>query len=67
MPKKLNDETIRKIEKLYQQGLNPAQIARATGVSYPTVYGYTLVKERGFASQTEYRDYLAKQRINPET
>src|SRR3989344_1774180 len=62
MPKRISKEKEQLIEKLFGEGLIPAEIARRTNVSYGTVYGHTLAKQRGFVSLTEYREHLAKQR-----
>jgi DNA-binding XRE family transcriptional regulator len=76
MPKRISNETKEEIMKLYDNGsgLSPIEIARQTGVSYPSVYGLTRVRQRvnpetgqPFESQTQYRDYNTRQRVNPET
>jgi|TARA_Y100000034_G_scaffold48501_1_gene59875 DNA-binding XRE family transcriptional regulator len=76
MPKRISNETKEEIMKLYDHGsgLSPIEIARQTGVSYPSVYGLTRVRQRvnpetgqPFESLTQYRDYNARQRVNPET
>src|SRR3989344_2921007 len=74
MPKRISKEKEQLIEKLFGEGLIPAEITRRTNVSYGTVCGYTSVRQRinpetgnPFASLTEYREHLAKQRINPKT
>lgn len=68
------EKTIAKIQKLYKMGLGPCEIARRTGVSHPTVYGYTKVRQRinpetkkPFESMSQLKDYQIRQRINPET
>src|SRR3989344_3603754 len=74
MPKRISKEKEQLIEKLFGEGLIPAEITRRTNVSYGTVCGYTSVRQRinpetgnPFASLTEYYEHLARQRINPKT
>ena len=76
MPKRISNETKEEIMKLYDHGsgLSPIEIARQTGVSYPSVYGLTRVRQRvnpetgqPFESLSQYQDYNARQRVNPET
>ena len=62
MPRKISEETKQLMEELYNKGLSVAEIARKVNVSYATVYGYTKVKQKGFASRTEYHEHLAKQK-----
>ena len=62
MPRKISNETKQLIEELYAEGLPVVEIAKRVNVSYPTAYGYTKVKERGFASYLKYQEHLAKER-----
>ncbi|MEK6952117.1 MAG: hypothetical protein AABX29_03810, partial [Nanoarchaeota archaeon] len=69
MPKRILREKEQLIDKLFREGLNPAEIARRTDVSYGTAYGYTRARQRinpetgqGFASRTEYQEHLARQK-----
>lgn len=69
MAKKISEEKIVEINKLYIQGLTPIEITMKTGVSYSSVYGLTIAKQRinpetgeKFKSPTEYQNYLSKQR-----
>ena len=67
MSERIAEETKEKIQKLYKENVNIADIARQTGVSYSTAYGYTAARKRGFESRYEYEEHLAKQRQkNPE-
>jgi len=79
MPKnKLSQETRQEIQRLYNEGLRPIEIARQTGVAYHTVYAQTRLTDKlrqrvnpetnkPFESKGEYEAYQARQRINPET
>ena len=49
------------IQQLFNQGMALPKIAITTGVRYTTVYYYTRLKQRGFASGTAYHRYLACQ------
>lgn len=62
MTGKVSAETRDLIERLNEENLSLAEIARRANVSYTTVYVYTRTKRRGFASYGEYREHLAKQR-----
>ncbi len=62
MTSKIPEETRQLIERLFTQGVLVAEIARRVHISYPTVYGYTRAKQRGFASRTKYEEHLAQQR-----
>ena len=74
MARKIPQETRKEINRLYDEGLRPSEIARQTGVSYASVYGMTKVRQREnpetvkqFASLGELQYYNARQRENPET
>ncbi|MBI2151197.1 hypothetical protein HYU21_00535 [Candidatus Woesearchaeota archaeon] len=60
MPAKISEETVQLIQELYAQDLSTAEIAKIADVSKTTVYTHTKLKERGFASGTEYKLYLAQ-------
>ena len=73
MPKRISNETKEEIMKLYDNGsgLSPIEIARQTGVSYPSVYGLTRVRQRvnpetgqPFESRSQYQDYRERQKVN---
>jgi transposase len=74
MVRKISDKKTQLIQKLYDEGLDVAEITRRVDVSYSTAYGYTKLKQRinpetgqAFESISQLRDYQARQRINPET
>ena len=57
--KKLPEKTSKLITKLYEKGFSPAQIARKVNISYSCAYAYTVLKDEGFKSYTEYQEDLA--------
>lgn len=74
MPKRIPEGIGEEISKLYNngKGLSPAEIARQTGITYSTIYGMTMVRQRinpetgeRFASRTEYQELsdLIKKRL----
>ncbi len=62
MPKRIPEEIRAEIQRLYDSGLKPSEIARRTLVSYCSVYDLTKAKQRGFESRNAYHEHLAKQR-----
>ena len=74
MVRKISDKKTQLIQKLYDKGLDVAEIARRVDVSYSTAYGYTKLKQRinpetgqAFESISQLRDYQARHMFNPET
>ena len=76
MAKRIPEETIGKIIRLYDNGngLSLIEISRQTKVSYLSVYGLTRVRQRvnpetgePFESLSQYQEHIARQRVNPET
>ncbi|MBL7051050.1 hypothetical protein ISS04_02685 [Candidatus Woesearchaeota archaeon] len=61
---KLPLNKIAKISKLRAKGKSIADIARETGIHYNTVYGHTSLKEKGFDSWKNYRDYMTNKRAD---
>lgn len=62
MARRISDETKQLIGDLYAQELPNEEIARIAGVSESSVYHYTRILERGFATPAEYDAYLANKR-----
>jgi len=62
MPKRISEEIINLIERLYRDNVSYTEIAKTAGVSIGTVYSYTKIRERGFKSSSDYREYLARER-----
>lgn len=58
---RISQDQLSLIQQLFTQGMLPPEISRTTGVRYTTVYYYTRLKQRGFASGTTYHQYLAHQ------
>ena len=74
MQRRIPQEVREEINRLYNDGLRLSEIARQTGVSYPSVYGMTRARQKvnpetgePFESYTAYRKHLARQKVNPET
>lgn len=57
----ISQDQLNLIQQLFNQGMALPEIAITTGVKYTTVYYYTRLKQRGFASGTAYHRYLACQ------
>ena len=62
MSGKLSQETEKKLQELYEEGLSVAEISRLTEIPVSTVRGHTKVLKEGFRSYSEYREHLAKQK-----
>ena len=58
MTRKISQEKIKLIERLFEENLSVKRISREEGIPYSTVYRYTRLKKRGFNSGTEYEKYL---------
>ncbi|MBS3123326.1 helix-turn-helix domain-containing protein [Candidatus Woesearchaeota archaeon] len=58
----LSQEKEQLIQDLYTQNLSLREIAQRADVSKSTVYNHTKLKERGFASHTEYKSYTVQKR-----
>lgn len=67
MSTKISEEVEKEISNLYSRDLTVKEIAKIVGLPYSKVYELTLLKEAGFSSITEYYEYLARRRINPDT
>ncbi len=59
MKKVIPQETRDEIVRLYNEGTSYTEIARRTGVSTSSVYGFTKLRER-FESLSAYREHLVK-------
>jgi len=59
---KVPEEKVKLIEKLFKDGLSVAEISRRTNLSESAAYTYTRVKQRGFASYKDLRNYQAQKR-----
>lgn len=59
---KLPEEKIKLIEKLFKDGLSIAEISRRTNISPTTIYNRTRLKQRGFDSYLDLRNYQAQKR-----
>ena len=62
MASKISNKTKQLIKKLHSEGLSNSEIAKRADISRTTVYSHTHLEERGFASPSEYKDYLARQK-----
>ena len=58
---RLPQEKIDRIQEGYAEGISIKNIAEKENVSYSAVYNHTRLPERGFTSK-EYNQYLAKQK-----
>ncbi len=55
MPKKISDETVKLIERLYKDNVSVADISKIAKVSDSTAYFYARVKPlKGFDSISDY-------------
>jgi len=62
LPRKLTAEEIAEIRRMHKKDeMSPEKIALAKGLPYSIVYFHLVLEPRGFKSQFEYCDWLAKQ------
>lgn len=62
MRRRISRETKQLMSELFAQGMSVAEIARRADVSYSAAYGYTKVRQRGYASRTDYYERLAREK-----
>jgi len=60
MPKKLREEKIGEMRRLYTTTKNTSEVSRRFGISQGTVWMYTVGWERGFKTPNEYQLYLVR-------
>lgn len=62
MSKVISEKKKERMWRLYKRGMEISKIARKERVSYRIAYAYTRLRERGFESVHDYKDYLARKK-----